>query len=152
LSWCCVSSLLLFGQRILIAHGDWCGGYALYVKDGRLVHDYNYVGIHYVITSDRPVPSGGCTLGVSVAKTGDFRADATLLIDGQPCGEVEMPRTLRAMMGFPGLDVGRHPQPPLGDYEAPFTFTGTLDRIVVELADDQRIDVEARDAAAMKAQ
>src|SRR5262249_51166615 len=38
-------------EGVLIAQGDSCGGYALYVKDGRLVHDYNFVGTHHVIAA-----------------------------------------------------------------------------------------------------
>ncbi len=73
-------------EGVLIAQGDWCGGYALYLKDGHLIHDYNFVNRHYVARSAQPVPAGRHTLSWVVRKTGEYTAEGELRIDDQPCG------------------------------------------------------------------
>jgi arylsulfatase A-like enzyme len=125
---------------VLIAQGDWCGGYAFYLRDGHLVHDYNFVNRHYVARSAQPVPPGMHQLAWEVRKTGEYRGEGTLSIDGVPCGGVALPQTYRAQSSFIGLEVGRAPKPAVGDFEAPFPFTGRLLRVEVVLADDQRTD------------
>lgn len=125
---------------VLIAQGDWCGGYAFYLRDGHLVHDYNFVNRHYVARSPQPVPPGLHELAWEVRKTGEYRGEGTLSIDGVPCSGVALPQTYRAQSSFIGLEVGRAPKPAVGDFEAPFPFTGRLLRVEVLLADDQRTD------------
>ena len=61
-------------EGVLVAHGDACGGYALYVRDGRLVHDHNFVGTHTVLAAD------------PVLAAGDHADRAALLADGRPHG------------------------------------------------------------------
>ncbi|MGD9891091.1 MAG: sulfatase-like hydrolase/transferase [Dehalococcoidia bacterium] len=139
-------------EGAIIAQGDSCGGYALYIKDGHLVHDYNFVGRHHVVTSDIPVPAGPVRLRFAMTKTGDFQGKGTLYIDDTPAGEIEIPATYRAQTSFIGLEVGRAPAPAVGDFDAPFPFTGTIDRVVIELADDQQRDPAAELAAAVGTQ
>ena len=79
-------------------------------------------------------------LAWEVRKTGEYRGEGTLSIDGVPCGGVALPQTYRAQSSFIGLEVGRAPKPAVGDFEAPFPFTGRLLRVEVVLADDQRTD------------
>ena len=139
-------------EGVLVAQGDWCGGYALFVRDGHLVHDYNFVNRHYVVRSDRPVPAGKCTLGFAVRKTGPFQAEGTLMINGKACGSVDMPQTYRAQTSFIGLEVGQAPRPSVSDFEAPFAFTGTLHRVTYDLADDQSVDVAGELRGALRRQ
>lgn len=54
----------------------------------------------------------------------------------------------RARTSFIGLEVGRSPQPSVGEFAAPFAFTGVLHRVVVDLVRDQSPDEEG----AMRAQ
>ena len=58
-----------------------------------------------------------------------------LLVDGEQGGEMALPVTIPVLAG-PGeaLQVGREVGAPVTDaYEAPFGFTGTLHRVVVDL-------------------
>jgi hypothetical protein len=87
-----------------------------------------------------------------MTKTGDFQGKGTLFIDDEAVGEVEIPATYRAQTSFIGLEVGRAPAPAVGDFAAPFHFTGTIHRVVVELADDQQRDPAAELAAAVGTQ
>jgi arylsulfatase len=135
-------------QGVLVAQGDWCGGYALYLKEGHLEHDYNFVNRHHVVRSDRRVPAGRHELAYVMKKTGEYRGEGTLLIDGVPCGSVAVPQTYRAQASFIGLEIGRAPRPAVGAFDAPFPFTGVLEKVVFDLGDDQVIDAAlAREAA-----
>ncbi len=139
-------------EGALVAQGDWCGGYAMYVKDGHLFHDYNFVNTHYIIRSDIPVPAGSCELRYEMRKTGEFAGEATLFINGTACGTVDLPQTYRAQTSFIGLEVGRAPKPAVSDFDAPFVFTGTLHNVVYELGDDQQVDPAGELRAAMRQQ
>ncbi|MGI8970751.1 MAG: sulfatase/phosphatase domain-containing protein, partial [Dehalococcoidia bacterium] len=130
-------------EGVLIAQGDNCGGYALYLKDGHLVHDYNFVGRHHLVRSSVPVPAGRRQLRFRMIKTGEFAGRGALFIDGEAAGEIEIPQTYRAQTSFIGLEVGRAPSPAVSDFVAPFPFTGRLESVLVELDDDQRRDPEA---------
>ena len=139
-------------EGVLVAQGDWCGGYALFVRDGHLVHDYNFVNRHYVVRSDRPIPPGKCLLGFRATKTGPSQAEGTLLMNGEACGSVDMPQTYRAQTSFIGLEVGQAPKPSVSDFEAPFAFTGKLHRVTYDLADDQAVDTAGELRGALRRQ
>jgi arylsulfatase len=139
-------------EGVLVAQGDWCGGYALYIRDGHLVHDYNFVNRHHVVRSDRPVPTGPCTLQYEMRKTGPFQGEGTLRINGEACGTVELPQTYRAQASFIGLEVGKAPKPSVGEFEAPYAFTGTLHKVVYDLADDQKVDAGGELRGALRQQ
>ncbi|MDQ4099528.1 MAG: arylsulfatase, partial [Chloroflexota bacterium] len=45
-------------EGVLLAAGNRFGGYVLFVKDGRLVYEYNFGDVRYLIRSEVEVPSG----------------------------------------------------------------------------------------------
>jgi len=141
-------------QGVLVAQGDWCGGYAFFIQDGHLVHDYNFVNRHYVVRSESRLTPGRHTLVYEMRKTGNYQGEATLFVDGQACGKVDLPQTYRAQSSFLGLEVGRSPRPsPSESYEAPFAFTGVLEKVIFELDDDQaQVDREGELRAALRTQ
>lgn len=139
-------------EGVILALGDSVGGYALYVEDARLVHDYNYLGRHFIVTSDRLVPAGPCTLGYIQRRTGERSATGTLTIDGKPCGSVDIPETYAARVSAVGMEIGRAPAPAVGGFEAPFAFNGTIEFIEFDLLPDQDADDEAATEAALSEQ
>jgi arylsulfatase A-like enzyme len=57
---------------VLFAHGCRFGGHALYIKDGKLKYDYNYVGEEdQYVESDKPLPTGRVRLSARFEKQGD---------------------------------------------------------------------------------
>lgn len=130
-------------EGVLIAQGDSCGGYALYVKDGHLVHDYNFVGRSHLIRSQIPVPEGRHRLAFQMTKTGEFAGQGRLLIDDEVVAVGDIPQTYRAQTSFIGLEVGRAPSPAVSDFVAPFPFSGRIECVVIQLDDDQQRDPEA---------
>ena len=93
-------------EGVLVAQGDWCSGYALYLTGGRLVHDYNFVGTHHVVRSDAPVGDGRHSRRWEMQRTGEFAGVGTLSIDGRPCGSIDIPRTHGGLVSFIGFEVG----------------------------------------------
>ena len=46
------------------------------------------------------------------------------------------------IISWSGLDIGLDRGTIVGDYTSPFTFTGHLEKVIVDLADDQALDHE----------
>ncbi|MGH3493722.1 MAG: sulfatase-like hydrolase/transferase, partial [Sciscionella sp.] len=139
-------------EGMLLVHGDMASGYALYLRDGHLIHDYNFAGTHYLAISPEPVPTGQHALRFAFTATGDHAGVGTLWVDEQEVGRVNMPATLRRLPQWSGLYVGRNPLVPVGDYPGGFPFQGNLDRIVVDLGPCNGIDHDAHLASDLGAQ
>ena len=75
---------------VVIAQGGRFGGWAVYVKDGRLAFVYNVLGIHeFTTVADEPVPAGRHQLRMEFAYDGGGLAkggDVTLFHDGTLVG------------------------------------------------------------------
>jgi arylsulfatase A-like enzyme len=127
---------------VLIAHGDATSGYSLYLDGGRLVHDLNIGGSHQVVRSDHPVDPGRHELGFRMERV-DGVGTGTLSIDGTDAGSMATTDTFFTMISFSGLDIGLDRSSPVGHYEAPHVFTGTLRRVIVDMDHDQDLDHEA---------
>ncbi|MCC6174626.1 MAG: arylsulfatase [Chloroflexi bacterium] len=143
-------------EGVLLAHGSWFAGYALYLKDGRLHYVHNYLGLQeYRISSSEPVPSGAQTLRFEFRRTGEHQGVGTLFVGDRKIGEGEIPRTVPAVIetSGEGLCCGYDSGLPVtADYRAPFRFTGTLKRVVVDVDGPPCTDGEAQVRAAMNAQ
>jgi len=129
-------------RGVLVAHGDATSGYTLYVDDGRLVHDLNVGGTHHVVRSDRPIEPGRHDLGFRMERF-DGAGTGTLSIDGVDVGSMETDHFFFTLISFSGLDIGLDRGSPVGRYDAPFSFTGTLRRVVVDMDHDQDVDHDA---------
>ncbi len=129
-------------EGVLIAHGDATSGYSLYLDGDHLVHDLNIGGSHQVVRSDRPVEPGRHELGFRLERR-DGIGIGTLSIDGVDVGSMETADTFFTMVSFSGLDIGLDRSSPVGAYEAPFVFTGTMRRVTVDMDHDQDVDHDA---------
>jgi arylsulfatase len=137
-------------EGVLLAAGNRFGGYTLFVKDGRLVYEYNFGEVRYVIRSDVGIAAGPHSYRFEFSKTGRHQGRGRLLIDGATVGEGELPQTWPFVAAQAGLHCGRDDGSPVSDqYAVPFTFTGTLHRVVVELADDQQRDPAVEEQAVL---
>ena len=60
----------------------------------------------------------------------DNQGTLTLLINGEACGSIQVPKTIRTFTT--GMSIGRDAISPVTDgYQAPFPFRGTISRIEV---------------------
>jgi arylsulfatase len=125
------------GERangILAAMGDWTGGLAFFVRDGRLVFVLNRAGDEARVESDVPVPPGRHALtavytpgfegpGVGLFHDDELVAHAVL---GVPAPMVFQHGGTMLLLGHDrGLPV-------CADYEPPFRWTGQLHELVIE--------------------
>jgi arylsulfatase len=135
-------------EGVLVAHGDATSGYSLYLDAGRLVHDLNVGGTHHVTRSERAVEPGRRHLGFRMERV-DGHGTGTLSIDGVDVGSMATDHCFFTLISFSGLDIGLDRGSPVGHYAAPFEFTGTLRRVVVDMDHDQHVDQAAAGAVQM---
>jgi len=137
---------------VLFAHGCRFGGHALYVKDGLLKYDYNYVGEEdqYVV-STKPIPTGDCRLSASFEKKGKAMPTTgtlSLYINDEKVGEGKIKtQPGKFSLAGEGLNVGLdRGEPVTDDYpgDAPWPFTGgTIRKVIVNVSGDPWVDREA---------
>ena len=112
----------------------------LYVKDGHLCYEYNYVGTRYRIRSREQLPGDATVLRFVFDKTGDCQGVGRLLVRDRQVGATEFPAVLPFFHGWHGLDIGRDALSPVSqDYKGNFAFTGTIARIVYDLAPSEDV-------------
>jgi arylsulfatase len=148
------------GDGVLVAAGGTVGGYALFVKDGKLTYEYNWFGqARYRVTSPEPLPSGKSTVRIEFKYDGGGLAkggSVAMFVNDKKVAEGKVEKTIFARFSADetfdtGLDTGS----PVSDlYQSPFKFSGAINRIEVDIAptkfgalDQQRIK-EALKAAA----
>jgi len=146
-------------EGVLVSQGSGYGGWVLWLSGGRLHYAHNFVSMEEArVAADRLVTRGRHVLGVRYehGAGGDRVAGvATLEIDGEPVGSVEVPHfTLtRWSICGDGLTVGYSMAlPVVRDFESPFPFTGTIHRVEIDVDGGPVVDVQARAEQSMRAQ
>jgi arylsulfatase len=125
-------------EGVILAAGGRFGGYVLFVQDRRLVHEYVGPDRRWVVESAGPLPAGRQELAFEFRKSAHRAGTGTLLCDGAPLGSVEMHDTWPLAPNVGGVHCGRDDGSPVSErYACPFSFTGRIHRVVVEIGDDQ---------------
>jgi len=122
------------GDGALIARGSLNSGFVLFVKDGRLVFDYNDFHRHTRLEAASTLTPGEHTIVLAVTRDADGSAEASLSVDGELVATGTIPRLL-FIISSTGMDVGRSLSPVTDDYAAPFAYPGNIERIVFQLPD-----------------
>jgi arylsulfatase len=120
------------GEGALVARGSLNSGFALYLKEGVPVFDYNDFHRHTRVVGEAPLEPGRHEIGLRIERTPDGGADVSLTVDGHVAGTGRLPRLL-FIVSTQGMDIGRSLSPVNGEYEAPFAYTGKIVRVVFEL-------------------
>jgi hypothetical protein len=138
-------------EGVLMAQGGRFGGYSLFVKDNKLHFAYNFCGIdEKKVASDIDVPTGKVTLKVDFKKIPkDVKLPpmeqlgaggiATLSINGKAAGTLKLDKTIpiQFTLAGDGLCVGYDGGTPVSAaYTGHYPFTGTVERIIVNVGDD----------------
>jgi arylsulfatase A-like enzyme len=141
-------------EGVLLAQGGVAGGYVLYVKDKKLHYLHNYLGLaEYTVTSKVDVPEGKSTLRYEFEPTGmpniasgkGAPGRAQLYINGDLVGNTDFPMTVPLTFGIEGLSCGYDfGEAVTHKYHAPFTFTGVIKNVTVDLSGDLIEDEEAK--------
>ncbi|WP_430645021.1 arylsulfatase [Agromyces sp. GXS1127] len=127
---------------MLITHGGWFGGYALYLLDGRPTFAYarsHYPEHKYVVAAPDRVGPGEHELVLDFAYDGGAPGSggtAVLSLDGVEVARGRVDETVPVRYSADEtLDIGEDSGTPVvRDYDVPFRFRGDLHRVVVELA------------------
>jgi len=124
---------------VIIAQAGRFGGWALYMKGGRVYEVYNYGGIdRYTVSSPAPLAPGRHTVRYDFIYDGGQPGSgglSRLSVDGAKVGETRVEHTMPfAYSGDEGVDVGRDDETPVTeDYkQGNNRFTGKIIKIVVE--------------------
>ncbi len=126
-------------QGVLITQGGRFNGFGLYVLQGKPIFHYNLVGVdRTTIASKDPLTPGKHMVML------DFKYDgggigkgglATVSVDGKEVASGKVPRTIPFRVSADEtLDIGIDTGTPVSeDYHVPFKFTGTIEKVVVDL-------------------
>jgi hypothetical protein len=130
-------------EGVLYARGGHNVGHSFFVKDATLQFDYNALGTHHRAAAPVDLKAGRHELAARFDRA-DKGGMLTLVVDGDDLSSLEIPNLVR-MLGSTGLDVGRDGlSPVVDDYDPPFAFTGTIERITFDI----RSRADAADVAA----
>ena len=116
----------------LLSYGTVNNGLVAYIDaDGHLVYDHNAFTKHTVIRSAAPVPSGAVTVAVHTTRVKGGPAQAELVVDGEivATGAIAV---VPNMISPVGIDIGRNLSGVSDAYKPPFTFTGSIERVVID--------------------
>ena len=145
-------------EGVLVTQGGRFGGYGLLIIDGRPEFDYafsNQKQFKYRIISNDKLAPGKHTIKFDSKYEGPGfgkSATGTLFVDGQQVAQGKIEHTIPFRISLDEtLDIGQDTGTPVvEEYEAkmPFKFTGTLNKVVIELG---KSGLAAADAPAIKA-
>ena len=126
-------------QGVLITQGGRFNGFGLYVLQGKPVFHYNLVGVdRTTIASKDPLTPGKHTVMLDFKYDGGIGKGglATLSVDGKEVASGKVPRTIPFRVSADEtLDIGIDTGTPVSeDYHVPFKFTGTIEKVVVDLS------------------
>ncbi|HEY8123429.1 MAG TPA: arylsulfatase, partial [Myxococcota bacterium] len=124
---------------VILAQAGYFGGWALYMKDGAVHHDYNYFGLeHTNVATASPLGPGKHSILYEFIPDGDkpgTGGKSILSVDGQKSAEAHIPKTQPfAFSADEGADVGVDGETNVStDYaQGDNAFTGTIVKVTVE--------------------
>ncbi len=125
---------------VIVAQGGRFGGWSLYVKDGKPVFMYNYLGIErYTATGSATLPKGKSTVKMDFVYDGGkpgAGGTATVFVNGKSVGSAKVAKTQFAVFSADETaGVGIDTETPVSeDYtRANSAFTGTIDKVTIQL-------------------
>jgi arylsulfatase len=121
---------------VILAQGGAHSGWSLYVKDGKPMFAYNFLGSVATIAANEQLPAGPVTLAYDFAYDGGkpgAGGTGTLLINGKKVGSGKLERTIPFIYGTETADVGTDLYTAVTtDYaKDDNTFTGTIKKVTV---------------------
>jgi arylsulfatase len=126
-------------EGMIITHGGLEGGYGLYLKEGKPTFVYNFLSVERITFAAKdPLPKGKAKLVV------DFKYDGggmgkggqiTMTANGKKIVEGRLVRTIPIQFSLgEGVDIGMDVGSPIDfTYKLPFTFTGRIEKVDIEL-------------------
>jgi arylsulfatase len=141
-------------EGVIATQGGRVGGWGLYFIGGRLTFHYNVAGIrHFAVSGESTPPSGAHVIDLEFRYDGGGTGQGGLLtiaVDNAPIAEGRLDCTIPYRFSLDEtMDFGEDTGTPVSrDYDVPFTFTGTLNRVVIRLGGE--ITVTSDEARALE--
>lgn len=139
---------------VILAQGGRFGGWSLWLHDGRPRFTYNWLGNErYDIVAKEPVVSGERNIRFEFAYDGGRPGSGGLgriSVDGTHVAEGQIARTQPFLFGIESVDVGEDLATPVSEeYQVPASFTGTIQKVTIEVqpiavADRAAVEESAR--------
>jgi len=132
-------------EGVIFAHGGVSGGHSLFVKDGKLRYAFNWVGTYMqnVVAEDELEPGKHLVVAEFTAtgknddpKMPGAKGTLDLYVDEKKVGsgEIVTQPGYFCVVGD-GLCVGRDSASPVTpEYQSPFSFTGELEKVVIDVS------------------
>jgi arylsulfatase A-like enzyme len=125
---------------VLLAQAGRFGGWSLYVKDGKPMYTYNYLGLSaYRVASPKALPEGKVTVRYEFVYDGGGMGKGgtgTIFVNGEKVAEGRIDKTQGfAFSADEGADVGLDGETPVtADYkQRDNKFTGKIGKVTIEL-------------------
>jgi arylsulfatase len=125
-------------QGVIVAQAGAFGGWSLYMKGGKVLHEYNFFGLERTNVGSKAVLAPGKHTIVYEFVPDEVKpgtgGKSILSIDGKPVAEGHIPKTQPfAFSADEGADVGMDGETPVSrDYEqGDNTFTGKIVKVTV---------------------
>ena len=138
-------------EGVLLAQGGRFGGWSLYVKDGKPVYTYNWLGLkRYDVAAKTKLAPGKNTIRFDFAYDGGGPGkggQGVILVNGQKVAEGRIDQTLCCLLSLDETaDVGRNDGTPVTeDYKVPFAFNGVIDKVTIDLGESSEAERAASD-------
>jgi len=132
---------------MLLTHGGRFSGFGLYLLEGKPVFHYNLAGVaHYNVAGKDKLAPGKHTVLFDFKYDGGLGKGGlgTLQVDGKTVATGRIERTLPFRLSLDEtLDCGEDTGTSVSeDYHVPFKFTGTLRKVIIDVAPG-KLDAEA---------
>jgi arylsulfatase len=128
-------------EGMIVTHGGLVGGYGLYVREGKPTFVYNYLALERpTITGKDALPKGKVKLAIDFRYEGKEKelgkaATVTMSVNGAKVAEGHLERSIPIQISLgEGMDIGMDVGSPVDfTYKLPFKFTGTIDKVTIDL-------------------
>ena len=145
------------GDGMIVTDGGRFGGYGLYLLKGKPIFTFNLLALERVRwEGDEVLAPGKHSLefdftydGPGMAKGGS----GVLKVDGKDVATKSLPHTIPAILTIDEtLDIGSDTRTPVddADYQVPFPFTGTVEKVGFKLGPSQMLPEDHKAAQEMK--
>jgi arylsulfatase len=126
------------GQGVIVCQGGRFGGLSFYLKNGKPMFSYNYLGLEsYVVTSAQALKAGKHTVVYDFTYEGGGPGKGgfgTITVDGNKVAEARLPKTQPGIFSVDDLaDVGVDEGTPVADYGPSSKFNGKLGKVKIEV-------------------
>jgi arylsulfatase len=143
---------------VILAQAGRFGGWSLYMKDGKPVYTYNFLGLQrYSVAGPSPLPAGKATIRFEFVSDGGGLGKGgtgTILVNGQKVAEGRIELTQPFIFSADETaDVGQDDATPVTeDYkEGNNKFTGTIEKVTIDLKEMKAANAEEEQQAVHEA-